>query len=160
MTRLAYHPAVLDEDLLRMEAALGDPQGFAECLNCLEQGLRAVLADPLGHGAPLPRVAVVGYRTLKLHAVRRPPRHRKPDVRVVYRWDPATETVFVEGIGLRQPRAPQDVYAQLTDRPLSPPNPSERRPPVAGWKSANAWGGAAMATTVSGTPGTNNSHDH
>jgi hypothetical protein len=53
MTRLLYHPAVLDQDLPRIEATLGDPQPFAECLQCVEQGLRALLADPLGHGTPL-----------------------------------------------------------------------------------------------------------
>lgn len=123
MSRLVYHPAVLDQDLPRMEASLGDPQRFAECLHCLEQGLRAVLADPLGQGAPLQRAPLVGYRKLKLHSVRRPPRHRKPDVRVVYRWDPATDTVFVLGVGFRQPRAPQDIYAQIADRPPAPAAP-------------------------------------
>ena len=74
------------------------------------------MKDPVDEGAPLLRPLLGTYRKGKFHSVRRPPQGVSADMRLVYRGDHDTSTLYVLGVGKRRPHQVGDIYAILNPR--------------------------------------------
>ena len=104
------HPDVFAVDLPRLESALGSPERFEECMECLDQAIRDIQKDPLHEGSPLIRAPLEMYRKKKFHSVHRPTPGLKADMRVVYHYDSRTDILYILGLGQRQRLQQSDIY--------------------------------------------------
>lgn len=118
------HPYLYTQDLPYLESVLG-PERFAECLRCIDRTITIVMRDPLQEGAALTRPPLETFRKKKFHSTFSPPRRVHPDLRLVYRYDPREDILFVLGVGLRHPRSDDDVYARINDRVIEPSSLSD-----------------------------------
>lgn len=110
------HPALFDADLPRIEAEIVDYVQFEELLACLDKAVVEIQRDPVSEGAPLTRPPLSTYRKKKFHSMLSPPQGMKADMRLVYRCDLTTNTLFILGVGQRKLRDPDDVYRVLHER--------------------------------------------
>ncbi len=113
------HPHLYTYDLPYLERVLG-PERFAECLQCIDRAIAVVMRNPSHEGAALTRPPLEIYRKKKFHSMLNPPRHVRPDLQVVYRYDATTDTLWVLGIGLRRPHSEDDVYVRVSPHAIGP----------------------------------------
>lgn len=93
------HPALFDAALPRIEAEIVDNVQFEEFLACLDKAVVEIQRNPVNEGAPLTRPPLSAYRKKKFHSILRPAQGMKTDMRLVYRCDLTTNTLFVLGVG-------------------------------------------------------------
>lgn len=111
------HQYFFDVDLPRIEGEFGDDMVFDEFLDCLDKAVHEIMKDPANEGASLTRPPLAPtYRKKKFHSMRRPPQGKKADMRLVYRCDIATNTLYVFGVGKRLPYKVDDIYEILNPR--------------------------------------------
>lgn len=91
-----HHPEVFDVDIPRIEKELDSAERLAEFLYCYDKAILEIKVVP-SDGAPLKRSLAV-YRKKKFHTVRRPPHEVRADYRLIYRYEAATDTLFVLGL--------------------------------------------------------------
>jgi mRNA-degrading endonuclease RelE of RelBE toxin-antitoxin system len=110
------HPDLYSVDLPRLESEFGDEQKFEEFLAAFDKTILQIKKDPASEGAPLTRPPLATYRKKKFHSQLKPPQGDKADMRLLYRFDPVNNTLYVLGVGKRRPYQSNDIYALLNIR--------------------------------------------
>lgn len=114
-----YHPSFRD-DLAFLHSTLGKKR-FRECLVQIDRAIEQVLRNPL-KPAPLKYAPLTGFRKKKFFSVSRPRKKQRPNMRLIYRYVQAEQTIYFLSVGLRiaeRPKNPNDVYSRARDRDLS-----------------------------------------
>ncbi|KPC69375.1 hypothetical protein ADL26_18970 [Thermoactinomyces vulgaris] len=114
-----YHPCFRD-DLAFLHAVLGKKK-FQECLIQIDRAVEQVLRNPT-KAALLKYPPLTGFRKKKFFSIGRPRKRQRPNMRLLYRYVPAEQTIYFLSVGLRiaeRPRNPNDVYSRARERDFS-----------------------------------------
>ncbi|MBA4542139.1 MULTISPECIES: type II toxin-antitoxin system RelE/ParE family toxin [Thermoactinomyces] len=118
MIKEVYHP-LFSEDLSLL-ASMMNKKRFNECLQQIDRAIDQVIRHPF-KAAPLKYAPLTGYYKKKFFSVARPRRKQRPDLRLIYRFNPEENTIYFLAVGLRlaqRPQNPHDVYQRARKRNL------------------------------------------
>jgi len=116
MIKEVYHPRFSD-DLEYLHQELGTKK-FQECLIQIDRAINQILRNP-HKAAPLKYAPLQGFRKKKFFSVSRPRKKQRPNMRIIYRYVPAENTIYFLAVGLRiaeRPHNPYDVYQRARKR--------------------------------------------
>ncbi|WP_124726627.1 hypothetical protein [Staphylospora marina] len=118
MIKEKYHPEFAD-DLAFLLHLIGRKR-FPECLMQINRAIDQVIHRP-HKAAPLKYPPLSGFRKKKFFSVRNPGKQQRPNMRLLYRHDPDTNTFYFLAVGMRiatRPHNPADVYQRVRERDL------------------------------------------
>lgn len=123
-TKIVMQQEVLKEDIPDIAIAFGsDPYGLQECMTKIEEELERIrlYPDRQGKGCEYEPLKSSGCRKVKVFSSNslQTTKGEKPDLRIIYRYNDATDIVRVDSIGFRvkeKPRPDHDPYSKVEQR--------------------------------------------
>jgi mRNA-degrading endonuclease RelE of RelBE toxin-antitoxin system len=117
-----FHTAFRNFDLPTLENKLQNPEKFKEFLSCLTNEMELIQRDPIHNGSSKCEFPpLLAYRKKKFFSNLSPKEGEKPDMRLLYKFDEETNTIYYFAVGERikqRPTNPDDIYqnAQIRDQ--------------------------------------------
>lgn len=121
-TKIKIHHQIFSDDLpVIADYFVGDPSGFTECRQLLDEALMRIRSFPAREGIPceFEPLSSAGLRKVKVFSVRRPARGDTPTLRILYRYNEQKDNVEILAIGFRikvRPRPADDPYSVASRR--------------------------------------------
>ncbi|MBD1370848.1 hypothetical protein IC620_00540 [Hazenella sp. IB182357] len=111
-----YHPHFSD-DLIFLLHELGKKKGH-ECLLQIDRTIEHIIRFP-HKAAKLIYPPLTDYRKKKFFPIARPGKRQRPNMRLIYKYNPDNQTIYFLAVGIRlteKPRNTKDIYQRIRNR--------------------------------------------